>query len=276
VLQEKILNKRTIKFAFLDLVGIGGNGRHLRVRPDDTFLVGYPKSGNTWLNFLVASLLAERVDDVSFKSINAFVADVHALSPLALRRLTSARYLKSHDYFNPKFPKVVHIVRHPYDVAVSYYYFLLKRRKFDESYSLSDFVGDWILGKWGEKYGTWKTHNYSWYEAGRDGTVHFLKYEDLKADTAGELRAIADHLGIPTTLEQITNSVMWCSSQNMAKLEKEGMKAGFKSMRGSRDDISFIQTSNERMKLLPSDKIAIGSTWGDAQIWLCAVIRDCK
>ena len=32
-------------------------GMSLKVRPDDTFLVSYPKSGNTWMRFLIANLL---------------------------------------------------------------------------------------------------------------------------------------------------------------------------------------------------------------------------
>ena len=34
-------------------------GMTLKVRADDTFLVSYPKSGNTWMRFLIANLLQQ-------------------------------------------------------------------------------------------------------------------------------------------------------------------------------------------------------------------------
>ena len=54
---------------FYGALGNGANGGKLHVYPDDVFLVGYPKSGNTWLDFLVACLRAERPEDVNFESI---------------------------------------------------------------------------------------------------------------------------------------------------------------------------------------------------------------
>ena len=39
------------------LLGTDVAGRNLRTYADDTFLTSYAKSGNTWVRFLVASLL---------------------------------------------------------------------------------------------------------------------------------------------------------------------------------------------------------------------------
>lgn len=254
-----------LKLAVLKLAGIGGNGRNIRTRPGDCFLVGYPKSGNTWLNFLVASLIAESVREVDFKSINRLVGDVHALTPLQLHRMPTPRFLKSHDYFCERFPKVVHISRNPYSVAVSYYYFLMKRRRFDESYLLSEFVRDWIKGQWGPGYGTWETHNQSWYNLAQPETAHFLKYEDLKANTYEELRKIAKHLEIATSPSRIRAAIDWCSAENMARLEKDGMYEGFKGLQGSRDDIAFVRTGkkDDRQVLTEQDKALISDTWGN-------------
>ena len=43
--------------ALKHLRGQDAAGRNLSVYPDDTFIVSYPKSGNTWTRFLVASLI---------------------------------------------------------------------------------------------------------------------------------------------------------------------------------------------------------------------------
>jgi len=251
------------KLKALELLGVGGNGRNLHVRSSDIFIVGYPKSGNTWLDFLVACVISERVEDVNFKSINTIVGDIHALSPWQLHRLKNPRYLKSHNYFTPKYSKVVHIVRHPYDVAVSYYYFLLKGKMFDESYSLSEFVTDWVEGKWGEGYGTWEFNTRSWIAGASVEKRHFIFYEDLKKDTIGELSKVVDFLGIQVSADKVSEAVTWCQPENMNRLEKEGFAGFLKGVKGDRADIEFVRTaqSRKRASLSDKDKEKIAAAW---------------
>lgn len=77
-----------------------GPGRHLQVRPDDTFIVSYPRSGNTWLRFLCANLVHREVQ-VDYANIETFVPDIYVTSELALRASAGPRVLKSHEAFDP-------------------------------------------------------------------------------------------------------------------------------------------------------------------------------
>jgi len=54
------------------VLGLHAPGRNLAVFPDDTFLVSYPKSGNTWARFLIANLIhpGEKID---FSNVNRII-----------------------------------------------------------------------------------------------------------------------------------------------------------------------------------------------------------
>src|SRR5438046_5865734 len=91
-------------------------GRNFSVYADDTFLVSYPRSGNTWTRFLIANLLHPEIE-VGFANIESLVPDTAALSSRTLKRVSRPRVLKSHQYFDPRYTNVVYVVRDPRDVG---------------------------------------------------------------------------------------------------------------------------------------------------------------
>ena len=172
------------------LLGLQPPGRNLDVFPDDVFLVSYPKSGNTWTRFLIGNLISlhERAD---FSSINRIIPDPEALTKRSANALPRPRILKSHQYFDPRYPKVVYIVRDPRDVAVSQYHFQRKRRVIEDGSPIEDFVRGFITGQ-SSIYGSWGENAASWLAA-RNGRPNFLlmRYEDMLEDTHSELAKIA-------------------------------------------------------------------------------------
>src|SRR5467141_466425 len=103
-------------------LGLHRPAHSLLILPDDVFLVSYPKSGNTWTRFLVANLVyPEKNPD--FSNINELIPDPEAMHKRDLERAARPRLIKSHQYFDPRYPKVIYIVRDPRDVVLSEYYF---------------------------------------------------------------------------------------------------------------------------------------------------------
>src|SRR2546423_6564158 len=135
-------------------------GRNLTVFPDDAFLVSYPKSGNTWARFLIASALhpGEKVD---FSNINKIIPVADVVQHRDLLRMPRPRIVKSHQYFDPRYPRVVYIVRDPRDVALSQYHFHRKRRLVEANYPLEDFVTRFVAGEVCD-YSSWGEHAASW------------------------------------------------------------------------------------------------------------------
>ncbi len=105
--------KRIVKYA----LGTDIAGRNLAVYPDDTFIVSYPRSGNTWARFLVANpVYAEQ--PVTFANIERLIPDCEAMASRYVKRVPRPRIIKSHEYFDPRYKRVIYIVRDPRDVAL--------------------------------------------------------------------------------------------------------------------------------------------------------------
>src|SRR5580700_5193940 len=127
-----------IKTVLKYLLGTDIADRNLAVYPDDTFVVSYPRSGNTWTRFLIASLVFPS-EVVTFTNIDRMIPDTSSQSNRALKRTPRPRIIKSHQYFDPRYRRVIYIVRDPRDVALSYYDFQRKYRQIADNYPLADF-----------------------------------------------------------------------------------------------------------------------------------------
>ena len=169
------------------LLGTDIAERNFAIFPDDTFLVSYPRSGNTWTRFLIANLVYPRVD-VSFKNIERLIPDTSSQSSRALRRTPRPRIIKTHEYFDHRCRKIICIVRDPRDVALSYYDFQRKYRHIEDGYPLVKYVDDFVCGRLNSKdWGTWGENVASWlYTRGRSKDFLLLRYEDMTEDPARE------------------------------------------------------------------------------------------
>jgi hypothetical protein len=230
--------------------------RFLEVFPDDIFILSYPKSGNTWTRFLIANLVyPEKKPD--FANINLVIPDPEALSRRTLAKLPRPRILKSHEYFHPRYPRVIYIVRDPRDVAVSQYHFHIKRRLITEGYPIEKFVRRFVAGDT-SIYGSWGENVAGWL-ATRSGSPNFLllKYEDMLADTRGELVKMAAFLKMPVTRDLIENAVERSSAKRMREMEQTQSLA-WTSTKNTRQDIPFVRTakSGNWRSELPEEAVA--------------------
>jgi hypothetical protein len=239
--------------------------RGLTVYPDDTFLVSFPKSGNTWTRFLVCNL-ANSSDPVTFANIESHIPEIYDVPDRVLRRFPRPRIIKSHECFDPRYKKVVYIVRDPRDVAVSYYEFQLKRRVLSDDCSLEAFVPRFIGAEIEPKLGSWSDHVLSWLGP-RQGRVDFLllRYEDMKKDAQQEAAKIAGFLGFDSDPERLARAVQLSSFERMRALEKaEAHK--WKETKSTRQDKPFVRKAvvGGWKSTLPERSVGlIESAWGD-------------
>jgi len=226
-------------------------GRAFHVRPDDIFLVSYPKSGNTWIRFLLGNLLNPE-ERITFANVERKVPDIYAKSRQALKKMQAPRLIKSHECFDPRYRRVIYIVRDPRDVALSAYHYDRKGRNIPDGYPIETYITtrfmktDEYFGTWGEHAGSWLVNSKNVFQISRLkdeflGTVGswgenvmswlgarghgreflIIRYEDLLEDAQREMIRIAEFLGLEASAERIAKAIEFSSAENMRKLELE-------------------------------------------------------
>jgi hypothetical protein len=249
--------------------GLQHPGRNLVVLPDDTFLVSYPKSGNTWTRFLIANLLyPDRHPD--WGNIDRIIPGPDVISKRDFERMPRPRIIRTHDAFDPRYKQVIYVVRDPRDAALSQFYHHRKRKLIDDSYPFESFLPRFLAGET-NPHGSWKQNVASWVGA-RYGDRGFLlvRYEDMIMDTSRELARISRFLGVDATPDRITKAVELSSAGQMRKLEQvQGDLCAL--TKDTRQDLPFVRTAksgNWKSDLPEGSIAAIETAWGPLMKWL--------
>lgn len=255
-----------IKQVLTYLLGTDIAGRRFAVYPDDTLLVSYPRSGNTWVRFLIANLLHPEME-VSFANIERLIPDTSSQSSRALKHTPRPRFIKTHEYFDHRYKKVIYIVRDPRDVAVSYFHFQRKYRHIDDSCTMERFVEDFVRGRLiSAGWGTWGENVASWlFTRGESEDFLLCRYEDLLKDPVQHLAKIALFLGLEPSSQLLQRSVERSSADRMREMEKL-QSDSWVATKNRRKDIPFVRVAKAggwRYSLPESCTLQIEDEWGE-------------
>lgn len=205
------------------------------ISPNDVFLVSYPKSGNTWLRFLVGNYISG--DKCNFHNSHLLVPDVHS-NPGDFKALPHPRIVKSHHPYNGHYPKVIYLVRDGRDVAVSYFHHQKKYRQIDHGMSFEVFVQKFNSGN-ADGFGTWGNHVISWLDSKKD-RILLIRYEDLLDQTAYNLSNILTFCGLDADSSRIQSAIDHSAFSNMRQAE-EHQQEGNRYFEGSDKSIAFVR-----------------------------------
>ena len=229
-------------------------------KADDIFFVSFPKSGNTWLRFLIANSIKEKFcieQSINWFTIHDFIPDIHisrsVRSENKLARCNFPRIIKSHSDYNPFYFRVILLVRHPVDVMGSYYNYLTDKGDISKQITFRDF----ILTK---KYGAakWQKHTNSWINAlSYNKSVNIFYYENFLKNPVSELETLTKVLGLEMSQVQLDRVVERCSKNNMSALEL--------NTRPTVSKHQFVDTKNSdhKDKIDREDKLLIRNICGD-------------
>ncbi|GAB0090911.1 hypothetical protein DMENIID0001_056910 [Sergentomyia squamirostris] len=183
------------------------------VRPDDVWLVGFPKSGTTWTQELTWLIC----NDLDYEGAAKVVQNI-TLSILENR--PSPRLIKSHlpCHILPTQlwtvqPKIVYVARNFKDVVISGYHHCVNIQGFEESFD--DFI-DVVLDK-KHVYALYHALVSDFFNMKTEENILFLMYEDMKKDVMSVLRKTSMFFKKNYSNEQLEGLAKHLSFENISK-----------------------------------------------------------
>lgn len=184
---------------------------------EDIYLVEFPKSGITFLSFILANIelqLSGRYrEQATFFNLPMLIPDMHYTMGLPIRRWAARTFIKSHTTYNQSYRFVIYLIRHPEAVMVSYYNFI---QHMGHQISFSDFLRH---PKWG--IAAWVRHLESWLDYALPGNrIHIVLYEDLIQDTQHTIRQLYNNLGVMLPDDILEKAIKQSSLESMKASEE--------------------------------------------------------
>jgi len=216
--------------------------RHRGLNPADVFIASYPRSGSTWLRFLLFEILTG--DTAGFDNVNRVIADVgrHRQSPALVPN--GGRLVKTHEAYRNVYQKAMYLVRDPRDVVISEYEYEKGLDRISEDFD--SFVMLSLKGK-ANGFGPWQEHVISWLESplARAGRLLVIRFEELRQQTEDVVAEGLNFLGVERDRQAIRDAIANNSVQRMrAKEDRSPQLGGASPQKASGDQERFIRSGS--------------------------------
>jgi hypothetical protein len=203
-------------------------------RVDVNFVTAFPKSGITFLNYMLFPALFDQETD-RHRIDSDFIIDIHEHLNRVPGRGDEDLYVKSHFCYGPALPlrdrakRAVQLVRDPIDVMMSLWDFkhLTGSADLTDGVAFDRFVTKW-LSTGGLEYewaGSWLDNVNSWLEQVEIPTL-VVRYELLKARPVEELARVLAFLNRPVSSGRLATAVEAGRVDRMRQDEASEVEAG--------------------------------------------------
>lgn len=213
--------------------------RHRKLQDQDAFVVSYPRSGSTWLRFLLYESLSGEPSE--FERVHNSIPAVGKHFAASRLLPDGGRLIGSHEVFCDGPRKIVYIVRDPRSIVISQY--KLRRRQGVEQRDFQTFVEAFATGR-GNPFGSWAEHTSYWLSGGsaQRWRLHLVKFEDLRNDPEACLGAALRFLGTPRDPEAVAAVVSSNTVEQMQAKEDRAPREVFR--RAKRHDFRFVNSGS--------------------------------
>ena len=190
---------------------------HRGLNPADVFLASYPRSGNTWMRFLLYELLTGKPTDYAAVRRTIPYVGYHRGAVALLE--DGGRVIKTHELWRNAYrgKRAIYIVRDARDVAISEHKFRTRNGAYNKDFD--SFVEEFLEGRV-QRFGSWSAHVASWLDGDPgSGRLHVVRFEELRADTAGVMSRVLEFLGVSRSRAEVEAAVEANSVESMRRKE---------------------------------------------------------
>lgn len=214
------------------------------LRKTDVFLVGHPKSGNTWLAYMLAILVnKDRDERVNMANVGEFVPTVHNVDHAIgyFGKLPDPRIFRNEATRYPElYPKTIYIVRDPRAALLSYYHHCVHdsgRTDWPITEFVEEMITEGCIKSLEPTLIRWDKQVEAWLARMETQAVMVVKYEDLKRDCRAVLARLAGFVGLNRDEGILELAVKRGDFNNM---RKEEQKYGAESYPGEKGEKGFF------------------------------------
>jgi len=204
------------------------DNQHTDAGESIVWLASYPKSGNTWVRFLLYNYFYGKPRKSA--DINKKIPDLHTNPDLNHIPTTPHGDIicKTHFRYTPEHPylrahcKVIYIIRNPKDVLLSNLnYFKLAGKTPPDSLSFANtFIDHLGVPSWRSAgMGNWLEHATSWLNEAPFPSLQ-IQYESLKDDTEGNFRKILLFLNESPDETRMRHAIHQSAFSRVQKMER--------------------------------------------------------
>jgi hypothetical protein len=205
--------------------------RHRGLHDNDIFLASDPRSGNTWLRFVLGEVLTSK--SIEFDNVDNVIPELKWHRRGEPIFAGGGRLIKTHEPWRKEYRKALYIVRDARDAALSQYARSVQLGIADPD--MDRFLISFLLGTF-HGYGAWGAHVRSWLDSplAKEGKMLVVKFEDLRRNPEQELPRMVEFTGVQTSLETIRTALANNTVDQMRAKEVKSKKLFQSSTEGGR------------------------------------------
>ena len=230
--------------------------RHRGLRGGDALLVAYPRSGSTWLSFMLCEALSGTRG--MFGELDACVPYVGFQRGATGILTGGARLIRSHETRGVRGHRVVYLVRDPRSVVLSEYRWQQMEGHFEGGFDA--FLADFLDGSC-NPWGSWGDHVRFWLGDSAESPPRLVvRYSELRADPRQALAEVLAYLDETPAPGAIARAVADNSLAAMRAKEQEA------AVPKHRNDLALVgegSVSGWRDALAPDASQLIVDTFAD-------------
>ncbi|CAH1786230.1 unnamed protein product, partial [Owenia fusiformis] len=208
------------------------------VRDDDIWFFSFPRSGQHWTWNIVYRLTHDLKE--APKGMEEFCMP-ELITHDIISSVPSPRIIRTHQLPSSlpqtvwdKTCKTINIVRHPKDVAYSFFKHQSTALTYGYNGTWEGYLPMWLRGE--VAWNDWFKHVQEYRKQGENCNMLFLTYEEVKRDTLGSIRKIAEYLGVSWS-EEDYNKIVGETHIDVMKSRNEGHDRYARDGRG--EDVMF-------------------------------------